>query len=63
MSPPVGLKEVEAKTNVANLLPYLAKHDAGVSVKGEDGATHHLTAKDVVAALASGVTDASAVKD
>lgn len=62
-APPDGLKEVEGKKNVASLLPYLAKHDAGVAVRREDGGLGHLTAKDVVAALASGVTDASAVKD
>ncbi len=60
---PKGLKEVEPTTNVASLLPYLAKHDAGVAVLSNNGTAHHLTAKDVVAALASGVTDASAVKD
>jgi len=61
--PPDGLKEVESSVNVASLLPYLAKHDEGVTVKRDTGSTGHLTARDVVASLASGVTDAKAVKE
>ncbi len=61
--PPKGIKEVEGKTNVASLLPYLANHDKGVAVRAEDGSLGHLTSREVILALASGVADSSAVKD
>lgn len=62
-TPPPGIKEVSASTNVAELLPYLASHDTGVAVKNDDGTLMHMTSQNVIAALASGVSDASAVKD
>ena len=62
-APPAGIKEVAARTNVADLLPYLGAHDTGVAVRGDDGASKHMTSQSVIAALASGVSDASAVKD
>ncbi len=61
--PPSGIKEVPASTNVADLLPYLASHDNGVAVRKDDNALVHMTSQNVIAALASGVSDASAVKD
>ena len=62
-TPPPCIKEVPASTNVADLLPYLASHESGVAVRGEGNALSHMTSQSVVAALASGISDASAVKD
>lgn len=61
--PPEGIKQVDPSVSVASLLPYLADHPDGVAVTSPDGAKAQLTARDVVAALASGVADAAAVKD
>ncbi len=62
-APPDGIKQVIATETVANLLPYLAKHETGVAVQMADGTQGHLTARDVVAALATGVAESSAVKE
>lgn len=58
-TPPAGIKEVPASTKVADLLPYLAEHDAGVAVRADDGSIFHMTGQHLIAALASGVTDAA----
>lgn len=60
-APPDGIKEVQSTVNVATLLPYLAAHELGVAVRSEHG-LGHLTARDVVAALATGVAQSTAVK-
>ncbi|MBD0864122.1 MAG: ATP-binding cassette domain-containing protein [Rhodobacteraceae bacterium] len=51
-APPSGIKEVPASTNVADLLPYLASHDHGVAVRGDDNTLTHMTSQSVIAALA-----------
>jgi hypothetical protein len=45
------------------LLPFLAKNETGVAVRAGDGSITHLTAQDVVAALATGVAESTAIKD
>jgi len=62
-APPKGIKEVAGDVNVASLLPYLATHDKGVGVRNSAGEVGHLTAREVVAALASGVADSTAIKE
>lgn len=61
--PPETIKRVEASVNVASLLPYLADHSEGVAVEKAGGALGQLTARDVVAALASGVAETAAIKE
>lgn len=61
--PPADIKEVKSKVSVSLLLPYLAENETGVAVRSEDGDLTHLTARDVVAALASGVAESTAVKE
>ncbi len=63
IAPPEGIKLIDPSVSVASLLPYLADHPDGVAVVHADGKKTQLTARDVVAALASGVAHAAAVKD
>lgn len=54
---PTGIRQVSASDNIASLLPFLADHDDGVAVPNATGPARHLTSRDVIAALASGVRD------
>ncbi|MDE0310503.1 MAG: betaine/proline/choline family ABC transporter ATP-binding protein [Acidiferrobacterales bacterium] len=58
--PPEGLKEVSADTKVSDLLPELVKNKSGVAVRSNDNALFHMTGHDVIAALASGMSTATA---
>ncbi len=59
---PEGIRQVAPSSNVAALLPFLAAHDDGVAVPSDAGPPRHLTSRDVIAALASGVSEASVLK-
>jgi glycine betaine/proline transport system ATP-binding protein len=58
-----GMGNTSAKTTLARLLPHLAAHDEGVVVRDDQGAVVGcLTARNVVQALASGVSDPAQVE-
>ena len=62
-APTPGMGRIAAKTTLALLLPYLADHEAGVIVRGEDGRDlGTVTARDVVRALATGVPNPAQVE-
>ena len=62
-APAPGMGRIGAGTTLAHLLPYLAEHEAGVIVRGEDGRDiGTVTARDVVKALASGVPNPAEVE-
>lgn len=62
-APAPGMGRIGAGTTLALLLPYLADHEAGVIVRGEDGRDMGtVTARDVVKALASGVPNPAQVE-
>ncbi len=61
-TPPEGIREVSGTTKVCDLLPYLAEHETGVAVRTDDNTVFHMTGQDVIAALASGMSDSSAPK-
>ncbi|NKB54540.1 MAG: betaine/proline/choline family ABC transporter ATP-binding protein [Rhizobiaceae bacterium] len=59
-----GMGQISKNTNVATLLPYLADHEAGVVVLDEnDKDLGVVNARNVVAALASGVMDPAQVTE
>ncbi|MEJ6392097.1 betaine/proline/choline family ABC transporter ATP-binding protein [Gymnodinialimonas sp. 2305UL16-5] len=53
--PPEDLPIVDGGTQIVDLLPQLAAADHGVAVKLPAGTMGHLTSRDVITALASGV--------
>ena len=58
-----GMGRVAADTTVALLLPYLVEHDEGVQVRDREGRPlGTITSRDVVQALASGVTERAEVE-
>ncbi len=61
-APPEGVREVSADTKVCDLLPYLSEHDSGVAVRTADHSLYHMTGKDVIAALASGMSTTTTAK-
>ena len=62
-TPPTDIKEVTSTTKISSLLPYLADHDHGVAVRSNDGVLTHLTSRDVIVALASGVVESIESED
>ncbi|MEP1207732.1 MAG: betaine/proline/choline family ABC transporter ATP-binding protein [Rhizobiaceae bacterium] len=59
-----GMGQISKDTSVATLLPYLADHEAGVVVLDDDQKDLGVvSARNVVAALASGVTDPAQVTE
>lgn len=60
---PEGIRQVAPTDNIASLLPFLANHDDGVAVPSATGPARHLTSRDVIAALASGVPETLAMKN
>jgi glycine betaine/proline transport system ATP-binding protein len=59
-----GMGQISGSTSVRALLPYMASHEAGVLVEGDDGSILGVaTARGVVAALASGVIEQAGVQE
>ncbi len=59
-----GMGRISGQTSVEALLPYMASHEAGVVVEGNDGSVLGVaTAHGVVAALASGVIEQATVQE
>ena len=59
-----GMKRIAAETKLDDLLPYLAANEAGLTVRDADGRdVGGVTARDVVRALAAGMTDQAEVAE